>query len=404
MQSAPPTLAAGDLTFESIAAPYQRFVLDYLSLYGIDPARFCRPLPGADEMFFKAVLPNYEQDTGIGFFKFTESTLRFFDAYRQIVSQLFGGFENLRSVMDFASGYGRLTRILEQKLEPRQIWVSDIYQDAMAYQGRAFGVNTVNSTPDPAAYMHAGLHDIVFVGSLFSHLPIPLFHAWLERLYRLVAPGGVLAFSVHDEGYLAPAEPRDPSGLSYFRMSESGTLDADIYGMSYVTEAFVGGAIARLPDRPSWRRFPKGLYENQDLYVVGGPGRDVSGLRVASSPMGGFETATALTNGDLEFSGWAIERTPRERIERLRVMVDGVERVIVPPAGERRDVLAHFPDSANAPVGWSFRLRRDETATGALVRVGLESSSGLSGYAYVDFPPAVSMTYSGWSRRALRRP
>jgi hypothetical protein len=395
-------LASGDLSFESIAPAYRGFILDYLTLHGIDPTRFCRPLPGADEMFFKAILPNYEQDTSIGFFKFAEATVRFYEAYRQIVEQVFGGFEQLTSVMDFASGYGRLTRILEQKLRRDQIWVSDIYGEAMAWQSAAFGVNTVNSTPDPAEFRHARTHDVVFVGSLFSHLPTALFHAWLGRLYALVAPGGVLAFSLHDESFLPPGETLDPSGLSYYRTSESGSLDADIYGMSYVSEAFVAEAVGRLPGRPGWRRFHKGLYENQDLYVVAGPGRDISGLRVASPPMGGFESATTLTNGDVEFAGWAIERTPGEGIQRLRVVVDGAERLIVEPAGERPDVLRHFPNAANMPVAWRFRLRRSETPAGAMVRVGLESGSGLNGYAYAEFPSPASMTYSGWSRRALR--
>lgn len=239
-------------------------------------------------MFFKALLSNYEQDVEIGFFKFTESTLRFYDAYRQIVDQVFGGFHNIDSVMDFASGYGRLTRILEQKLQLKQIWVSDIYAEALAWQKSAFGVNVVPSSPDPAKFEHRREHDIVFVGSLFPHLPTSLFHASLARLYRLVAPGGVLAFSVHDESFLPASETIDPSGLSYCRTSESGSLDADIYGMSYVTERFVGDAIGRLPGAPGWRRFHKGLYENQDLYVVGGPGRDVSAVRIASTPMGGF--------------------------------------------------------------------------------------------------------------------
>lgn len=396
--------SAADLAFGSIAPSYQRFILDDLKLHGVEPAGFCRPLPGADEMFFKAVLPNYEMDTGIGFFKFTESTLRHYEAYRQIVEQVFGGFESLNSVMDFASGYGRLTRILLQKLPKDRIWVSDIYKDAMAWQRAALGVHTVDSTPDPAAFEHSGKHDIVFVGSLFSHLPTDLFHAWLQRLYRLVAEGGVLAFSLHDETFLPPGEVMDSSGLTYFRASESGSLDADIYGMSYVTEAFVAEAIRRLPGSPSWRRFHKGLYENQDLYVVGGPGRDVSKVHVASPPMGGFEAMTTLTNGDVEFTGWAIERTPGAAIQNLRIWVDGAERLVVQPDGERPDVFRHFPNAANTPVGWTFRLPKASTPAGAMVRVGIESTSGLRGYAYADFPAPAAMTYSGWSRRGLRAP
>ncbi|MGO9954693.1 MAG: hypothetical protein ACLP50_01710 [Solirubrobacteraceae bacterium] len=41
--------------------------------------------------------------------------------------------------------------------------------------------------------------DLVFVASPFTYLPDRAFGAWLSKLWELVAPGGVLAFSVHDE-------------------------------------------------------------------------------------------------------------------------------------------------------------------------------------------------------------
>ena len=74
-----------DLDFESLDPRYRRFIEALLREHGLDPARFCRPLPAADEMFFRALLPNFEFDPGISAFKFTEATLRYFDAYRQIV-------------------------------------------------------------------------------------------------------------------------------------------------------------------------------------------------------------------------------------------------------------------------------------------------------------------------------
>lgn len=398
-----PPLFEADLSFDKVAPAYRAFLEDYLRLYDLDPARFCRPLPRRDEMFFKAILPNYEQDVSIAAFKFVESTMRYYDAYRQVVEGALGGFERLGSVLDFASGWGRLTRVLEQRLRPDQIFVSDIYHDAVAWQAKTFGVTPIPSAPDPAALAYEGSHDLVFVGSMFSHLPTELFHAWLARLYRLLSPRGVLAFSVHDVGLLPADASADPSGLTYLRFSESGTLDADIYGMSYVTEAFAGAAISRLaPSPPSWRRFPKAAYENQDLYVVGAPGVDLSGLVVASTPMGGIETMTHLTNGDVELAGWAIERTPGRAIARVAAHAGGRCVFEVAPDRERPDVFSAFPNAANTPVGWTLRLPRAGIATGEMVRLQLESGSGLKGYVYAQMPPPAAMTYSGWTRRALR--
>lgn len=394
--------ASSGLSFDRVTPVYRAFIEDYLRLHNVDPVAFCRPLPGQDEMFFNAILPNYEFDASISAFKFVESTMRLGDAYRQIVQGVFGGFEKLDTVLDFASGWGRLTRLLEQRLRPDQIHVADIYHQAIDWQVATFGVNGVHSTKDPATFEHAGKHDIVLVGSMFSHLPTELFHQWLARLYGLVSARGVLAFSVHDEAILPAGEVMDPSGLRYLRFSESGSLDLDIYGMSYVTEAFVAAAIARLGPGLSWRRFPKGLYENQDLYVVGAPGVDLSGLTVASTPMAGLERVTTLPTGEIEFTGWAIERTPGAVIEAVSIHVDGAPVLSVAPQVLRPDVLKHFPGSANTPVGWSFRLGHEKAPAGAMLRAQFPSSSGLTGYCYAQVPERATFTYSGWSRRSLR--
>ncbi|MDF2900337.1 MAG: Methyltransferase type 12 [Phenylobacterium sp.] len=391
-----------DLSFDQVDPVHRGFIDDYLRLHDIDPVRFCKPLPGQDEMFFKAILPNYEFDASISAFKFVESTIRLGDAYRQIAEGVFGGFDNLDTVLDFASGWGRLTRLLEQRLRPDQIFVADIYHEAIDWQAATFGVNGVHSAKDAAAFDHAGKHDIVLVGSMFSHLPTELFHQWLARLYDLVSARGVLAFSVHDEAILPAGETMDASGLRYLRFSESGSLDLDIYGMSYVTEAFVAAAISRLGQGLSWRRFPKGLYENQDLYVVGAPGVDLSGLAVASTPMAGFETITTLSTGELEFSGWAIERTPGAAIQTVSVHIDGAPALSLAPGTERPDVLRHFPGAANTPVGWSFRIDQEKAPAGAMLRAQFPSSSGLTGYCYAQGPQRATFTYSGWSRRSLR--
>jgi hypothetical protein len=219
----------------------------------------------------------------------------------------------------------------------------------------------------------------------------------------MLTPGGVLAFSVHDVSILPPDQTMDATGVRFFPWSESGSLDPAIYGMTYVTEAFVADAIARIaPDRPpAWRVFHKGLYENQALYVVGGTDRDLSRLTVASPPMGGFERATLLTDGSVEFSGWAIERTPGASLD-LLVHVDGEPVLGATPTGDRPDIQAAFPASPTPPFGWSFRLSRAQAGEGKPIRLTMRSTTGLETHAYARMPSDPALTYSGWSRRALR--
>jgi SAM-dependent methyltransferase len=395
---------ADSLKVSDLEPAYQRFIDVLLALRGADPKSFCTEISPADEMFAKAILPNFEHDKSIAHFKFIESCGRLFVVYGQLVEQVFGDFAALRSVLDFASGYGRLTRFLVQKLPPDRIWVSDIYADAMSWQAATFGVRTLLSTAAPADFPHQGEHDIVFVGSLFSHLPAGRFQDWLAKLYSLLSPGGVLAFSVHDETYLPSDERMDHGGIRYFRFSESGTLDADSYGMTYVTEQYVAAAIAKLAPGVSvaWRRFRKALYENQDMYVVAGPQADLSRLRLASTPHTGIESVSILTNGDLECRGWAIELTPDHQIRRIVAHIDGVPTVETAPVANRPDILQHFPHNPSIPVSWGCRLPREKLRANAIIRAHVESDTGLVGYCYACVPGSMAMTYSGWSRRAVR--
>jgi 2-polyprenyl-3-methyl-5-hydroxy-6-metoxy-1,4-benzoquinol methylase len=397
---------AGDgLDFRLIDPIYSKFVDEQLQLYGLDRKLFCKPVPAADETFFKALVPNYEQDFGISAFKFVEAAIRRYDAYDQLVSQVFGGFDRLDSVLDFASGYGRLTRVLAHKLPKDRIWVSDIYTKAIEWQVANYGVQGFFSTESPDDLRHDRTHDVVWVGSLFSHLPNGLFQRWLAKIWSFVSPRGVLAFSVHDETLLGEGEAMDATGLRFFRTSESDSLDYDIYGMSYVSEAFVADAVGKLGPNggPRWKRFFKGLYENQDLYVIAGPEADISGLNIASTPMGGLESVAHLSNGDVEFAGWTIERTTGAALQRIRVFADGTELGQAAADQPRPDVLTKFPHAPNLPQGFRFRLSAEQARPGAILRLQLESSSRLRGLVFAEMPRAAAFTYSGWSRRPLRQ-
>src|SRR5690349_4914072 len=50
----------------------------------------------------------------------------------QLVEWKFGSFDNVGSLLDFAGGYGRVTRFLVHKLPANRIWVSDIQAEAVA--------------------------------------------------------------------------------------------------------------------------------------------------------------------------------------------------------------------------------------------------------------------------------
>jgi SAM-dependent methyltransferase len=367
------------MDISQIEPAYQAFTRDLIGRRGFDPARLHLTMAPGDEMFFKGVLPSYPDRPGAAFYRYVESALRTFEVYRQLADHL-GGLDTLERVLDFGSGYGRLTRILSQRLDPSRIWVSDIYKDAVAWQKATFGVNGVDSAPDPHGFQLSGSFSIVFAASVFSHLPDGLFQRWLARLHGLVEPQGLLAFSVHGAEFAPEGQEIAAEGIGYAHWSESDTLDPAIYGMSYVTQDYVRGAVAQACGEEaarSLRVFPRALFESQDLYVVGGAACDLAGLDVKATPVGGV---SKFGRDDRPWSGWGLEPNPGHQIQRVELFVGGEPAGAMTPTPDNEEVMRYFPGAPNIAVSWSFPQR--SVATDTLVRVELTSSTGKMAYAY----------------------
>jgi len=111
--------------------------------------------------------------------------------------------DDVRSCLDFACGYGRVTRWLVQALGPERVIAADLDRQALRFCSHAFGVSTVRSPCDPARVAIRDSYDVVFVGSLLTHLPASACAATLRALRGIVRPDGLLIFSTQGESCLA---------------------------------------------------------------------------------------------------------------------------------------------------------------------------------------------------------
>jgi hypothetical protein len=372
----------GAMHIDDLEASYQTFVRDLLVRSGFDPETFHLGIGPGDEMFFKGILPGYPGRSGAAFFRFVESSLRSFAVYRQLAEHL-GGFQALDRVLDFGSGWGRLTRALRQHLPAERIWACDIYPEAIAWQAETFGVNGVVSVTDPARFALPLDYSIVFAGSVFSHLPDDLFRRWLQRLYAATAPAGILAFSVHDVAYAPEGQAIAEQGIGFAEWSESGSLDAKIYGMSYVRQDYVARAIRETAgDDARFKMFPQAIFENQDLYVLAGPEADLSGLEITALPLASFSKAGL--EGPF-WSGWGVDPNPGHQIVRADLFVDDVHAGTMTPTPDNLEVARFFPGAPNPPVNWRFTP--SVLSHEALLRVELTSSAGVSAVCYAAQGP-----------------
>src|SRR5690349_19556785 len=243
-------------------------------------------------------------------FQYFRSGRSIADGMLQILRWRFGDPGRVEKLLDFASGYGRVTRFLVGEIPPGRTWVSDVYEGGVRFQEERFGVHGIVSTIRPEDFVCAERFDAILVTSLFTHLPEERFVAWLRVLWSLLNPGGVLVFSAHSPDLLPPGTTMPESGILFEELSESGSLATSDYGSTWVTPEFVRRALDRAagPSTASLHRVDRGLNNFQDLYVAV-PGAEVgfSSLAFRGDPLLYVENCRLQENGRrLYLDGWAV--------------------------------------------------------------------------------------------------
>lgn len=322
---------------------------------------------------------------GVGLFGRSIAAMSYFREGISIVGLMeavakwrFGGWADVGSLLDFAAGYGRSTRFLVEHLPPDRVTVAEIQRDALEFQHREFGVKTLVSTSDPDELETSTTFDLVFVASLFTHLPDRTFGQWLAKLWTLVAPGGVLVFSVHDEAINRGGVPLQ-DGFAFIPASEVSALSVEDYGTTFTTADYVRRRLrAAIGDEADGAiRLPRALCFEQDVWVVPRAGAPSAPVEYECGPIGAIDRFD-VRGRTLEVGGWAADRglaavgAPTHEIAAVEVRVNGVSAAVLEPGAERPDVAEHLGDPGDPRFrhsGWTLRttmkrrLRTDDVVS-----------------------------------------
>ena len=381
MTQAGPALLA-DIDAMTADAGFRRVVVDHARSVdaNVDASRFRAAIHPRDPMLLHSLAEH--RDAGAALSQYFQIALQQHAAAMQILHAAFG--DDLASIdaLDFACGHGRLLRFLSLSLPPDRIYASDLQTDAVAFVRDAFGVHALTSDPEPARFEPGRRFDFIWVASLFSHLPEPLFHAWLARLVALLTPRGVLAFSVRDASLLPRGAAMPASGVLYTAESENANLATEIYGTTYASEAYVRDAVHRAArDERACVRLPRALANEQDLYVVGASQeRSLDALAGFRRGPWGWVDIRRIDDGELYLEGWAASLDDGT-VDRVDIEIDGARETCCPSIA-RPDVAAAFGDARLANAGWSLRRKLDANARGARVAVSARTALGETALLY----------------------
>ncbi|HAT12646.1 MAG TPA: SAM-dependent methyltransferase [Microcoleaceae bacterium UBA11344] len=334
------------------------------------PADFKLKICEDDEMYLFS-LSNVTDDSDRALVRYYSLGRSILDAVKQVVDWHFGSFENVQSFLDFACGYGRFTRFLIQEMPPDKIWASDIYANAVKFQTEYFGVNGIVSTGKPENYLIDRKFDCILANSFFSHMPERTFTNWLQNLYDLLTPNGILMFSVHGESLLPSHVEMPATGILFSADSESQSLDKEEYGTTYVNEEFVREIVTRISGGKAFvHRIKKGICRFQDLYVVTNQlNQEFSSLKFSHHPGGYVDVAALTTKGNLYLEGWAFDVNWEGRIEVVQVLVNGEIVQSCEPFYDRPDVAEYFKKDAALQSGWRCYLPKDAVSTADVILI-----------------------------------
>jgi SAM-dependent methyltransferase len=285
---------------------------------------------------------------------YLRSGLAVWRALEQVLDWRFGGWRRPLRCLDFAAGFGRVTRWLAQGLGGDQVWAAEVFLEAIAFQEATFGVQGVASAADPAAFDPRTDFDCILACSFFSHVPPEAFVPWLERLWSLLRPGGVLVFSVVDAALLAGDRVAPSTGGTAFQASsEIEELPGSEYGVLWADEEFVRSAVDRATGGGGrCRRLPRALWAYQDLWVVWRPTEAEAELSFVTQPVGFLESAERSLDGRwLTLGGWACDPAGPGPLE-AGVALDGETVAVCSATLPHPSVRAAFP-AVDEVSGWA---------------------------------------------------
>ena len=139
--------------------------------------------------------------------------------------------EVLSAILDFGCGCGRVTRRLVGL--PGEVTGSDFDGIAVGWcsENLPFASFTQNGL-EPPLPLPDGDVDLVYAFSVLTHLPLPVQHAWVDELTRILRPGGFLLMSTHGERYL---ERLNAAEREAFRHGEAVVRFEEVAGTNLCT-------------------------------------------------------------------------------------------------------------------------------------------------------------------------
>jgi SAM-dependent methyltransferase len=175
-------------------------------------------------------------------------------------SMALAGMEAPRDILDFGSGCGRVTRWLRAAWPTSRITAAERTSDQTDCCAALFGAVPWLTTGEVGAGEAPGRYDLIWAGSVLTHLPMPHSVALLQAFLRWIRPGGLIVATTHgrralhnvETGHIRYIEPEAWTGIvEGYRQTGYGYADyvgQTNYGISVTSIDWIARNVRRAPD------------------------------------------------------------------------------------------------------------------------------------------------------------
>lgn len=162
-----------------------------------------------------------------------------------------------KSILDFPSAHGRVTRFLQQAFPESELWAGDLNRAGVDFCVQRFGAKPFYSSPDLSTVTFPRKFDLIWCGSLASHLPEDQCKALFKLLIDALEDDGILCITtcgtgmqyahehifktIHEDGYEKIRQELKTSDFGFAPYSyRYGQYDKDeSYGMAFLYPSWI---------------------------------------------------------------------------------------------------------------------------------------------------------------------
>lgn len=214
------------------------------------------------------------------------------DALRLVMSQLLINRRALpMRILDFPCGSGRATRHFRAMFPDAEIGACDLYQSHVEFCSEQFGAIPIPSREN-LDELDVGTWDVIFCGSLLTHLPIDQFRQALRFMARSLSPQGIALVTIEgrhsvfiqdnkwkligDDLFEVARKGYNRTGFGYvdyrhdFRAANFQKQES--YGVALVKPSYITAILQENSELTILGVQERAWDDHQDLVVFGRPG------------------------------------------------------------------------------------------------------------------------------------